>query len=116
MKKHNRSSTKISLNRLEMLISKQVTLHEEDLNLEDEVENNLSTLENYGTSKRSYTQGISRPTSTRLERIAACSRESDTPLLHRNTGNFDDMAGNRTSGLAHSHTSISPSDPSEKPS
>ena len=91
--------------------------------MEDEVSNVTNKLNFLGTSKRSYTS-YSRPMSTRenrvsarLEKLAAGSKESDLPPMLRNTTDYIEVDKNRESGLANSHTSISPSDKiSEEPS
>ena len=55
--------------------------------------------------------------SARLEKLAAGSKESDLPPMLRNTTDYIEVDKNRESGLANSHTSISPSDKiSEEPS
>ena len=55
--------------------------------------------------------------SARLEKLAAGSKESDLPPMLRNTIEYQEIDKNRGSGLANSHTSISPSDRiSEEPS
>ena len=86
-----------------MLISRQVTLHEEELDLETQVNNNF-----LGTAKRSYTQTgthtrtVSRENrvSSRLERLSEGPENYANPVLRTISDH---------SGLANSHTSVCPS-------